>query len=464
MSEKQPYALGIDIGTTSVKVSVLDIVSQETVCSTSQKSAAETVSDVGHLGFEQDPNKILQALSECITKIPASAKKQVVGIGVTGQMHGLMLWKSEEVTEATDLNTEVVTSPLYTWMDQRCTPDFLATLPAPSSHLQLATGHGCATLFWLTRHKGEVITDRGYNCSGSVMDYVVARLCGLKNPVTSVQVAASMGYFNTVQSSWNTDILSENGFPTDLLAKVVPAGAVAGQLQHPWLGILPHIPVYAALGDVQCAFLSILQDPADAVLNLSTSIQMGYVVKGDNSVRSDCLKEKPCTLDYFPYFGDEYLALSAGLNGGNVLQHFMSMLQGWCSEFGFALSEADMWAKLNDTALKSERSSLSITPTLYGERHQPSLKASITGITSSNTSLGEVYRGLCDSIIDNLHTLMPAQFLTELGHVKRILASGSVITNNPIVQSRLELVYKGIPIVYGQSGDSAIGAAKIVKH
>lgn len=89
-------------------------------------------------------------------------------------------------------------------MDQRCTPEFLATLPAPSSHLQLATGHGCATLFWLTRHKGEVVTDMGYDCSGSVMDYVVARLCGLKKPVTSVQVAASMGYFNTQLLSWNT--------------------------------------------------------------------------------------------------------------------------------------------------------------------------------------------------------------------------------------------------------------------
>ncbi|XP_067648673.1 sedoheptulokinase-like isoform X2 [Haliotis asinina] len=395
MSEKQPYALGIDIGTTSVKVSVLDIVSHETVCSTSLKSAAETVSDVGHLGFEQDPNKILQALSECISKIPAGAKKQVVGIGVTGQMHGIMLWKGEEVTEATDLDTKVITSPLYTWMDQRCSPEFLATLPAPSSHLHLATGHGCATLFWLTRHKREVITDQGYNCSGSVMDYVVARLCGLKKPITSVQVAASMGYFDTVQSSWNTDILSENGFPTNLLAEVVPAGEVAGQLQHRWLDIQPHIPVYAALGDVQCAFLSILQEPDDA---------------------------------------------------------------------GFALSEADLWVKLNDMALKSESCSLSITPTLYGERHLPSLKASITGITSSNTSLGEVYRGLCDSIIDNLHTLMSTQFLTELGRVKRILASGSVITNNPIVRSRLEHVYKAIPILYGQAGDSAIGAAKIVKH
>ncbi|XP_071093516.1 LOW QUALITY PROTEIN: sedoheptulokinase-like [Haliotis cracherodii] len=463
MSKNHAYALGIDIGTTSVKVSVLDIVSQETICSASQKSAADTVSDVGHLGSEQDPDKILHALSECIRKIPPCAQKQVEGIGVTGQMHGIMLWKGKEVAEATDLDTKVVTSPLYTWMDQRCTPEFLATLPVPSSHLQLATGHGCATLFWLTRHKGEVVTDMGYDCSGSVMDYVVARLCGLKKPVTSVQVAASMGYFNTQLLSWNTDILSENGFPTDLLEEVVPAGNVAGQLQHPWLDIQPHIPVYAALGDIQCAFLSILQDPHDAVLNLSTSIQMGYVVKGDNSVKSNSLEDKSATLCYFPYFGDEYLALSTGLNGGNVLQHFVSMLQGWFGEFGFAVSEPDIWAKLSDAAMTSESCSLCITPTLYGERHQPSLKASIAGITSSNTSLGEVFRGLCGSIIDNLHTLMSSQVLTQSGHVKRILASGSVITKNPIVRSRLELVYKDIPIVYGQSGDSANGAAKIVK-
>ena len=44
-------------------------------------------------------------------------------------------------------------SPLFTWQDSRCDEEFLATLPNPASNLRLATGYGCATIFWLQRHK-----------------------------------------------------------------------------------------------------------------------------------------------------------------------------------------------------------------------------------------------------------------------------------------------------------------------
>jgi sedoheptulokinase len=44
-------------------------------------------------------------------------------------------------------------SPLFTWQDSRCDEDFLSTLPTPASNLRLATGYGCATIFWLQRNR-----------------------------------------------------------------------------------------------------------------------------------------------------------------------------------------------------------------------------------------------------------------------------------------------------------------------
>ena len=40
---------------------------------------------------------------------------------------------------------------------------------------------------------------------GVLQDFVVAMLCGLDSPVTSIQNAASWGYFNTVDKTWNTE-------------------------------------------------------------------------------------------------------------------------------------------------------------------------------------------------------------------------------------------------------------------
>ena len=44
-------------------------------------------------------------------------------------------------------------SHLVTWQDGRCSSEFLASLPQPESHLSVATGFGCATIFWLLKNR-----------------------------------------------------------------------------------------------------------------------------------------------------------------------------------------------------------------------------------------------------------------------------------------------------------------------
>lgn len=44
-------------------------------------------------------------------------------------------------------------SHLVTWQDGRCSSGFLASLPQPESHLNVATGFGCATIFWLLKNR-----------------------------------------------------------------------------------------------------------------------------------------------------------------------------------------------------------------------------------------------------------------------------------------------------------------------
>lgn len=43
---------------------------------------------------EQDVSRIIQALNECLAALPRQQLHKVGGIGVSGQMHGVLFWKT----------------------------------------------------------------------------------------------------------------------------------------------------------------------------------------------------------------------------------------------------------------------------------------------------------------------------------------------------------------------------------
>lgn len=45
-------------------------------------------------GQEQDVSTIIQALNECLDALPRQQLQRVGGIGVSGQMHGILFWKA----------------------------------------------------------------------------------------------------------------------------------------------------------------------------------------------------------------------------------------------------------------------------------------------------------------------------------------------------------------------------------
>jgi len=77
-------------------------------------------------------------------------RTQLIDIEETQKSFFSSLHRNPESRDHLDMG-EV--SPLFTWQDSRCDEDFLASLPDPASHLRLATGYGCATIFWLQRNK-----------------------------------------------------------------------------------------------------------------------------------------------------------------------------------------------------------------------------------------------------------------------------------------------------------------------
>lgn len=470
--------LGVDLGTTTVKACLVSSEGGSAVSSLSRETKATLASDLGSLGSEQDAHRICTALQFCLSQLPKEQLARVTRVAVSGQMHGVVLWRRDSGWKRNAFgrfDVDVV-SALYTWQDGRCSASFLESLPRPRSHLRLSSGHGCATLFWLLKHRPREL--ERFDRAGAVQDLVVAMLCGLDRPVMSTQTAASWGYFDTVDGQWNTDLLREAGFPVDLLPDVVEPGAVAGRLEHPWYGIPAGTPVHAALGDMQCSALSVGAGDTDAVLNMSTSAQLSFLLEPSFVPRASV--ETGSALEAFPYFGGRYLAVAASLNGGNVLAIFVRMLQQWMHQLGTGIPESAIWERLlaagtdersaastnaqassADAATTPPPPDLVVTPTVFGERHMPGARGSVSGIgPQSALSLGAVLRALCQGLARNLHTMMPREMLERAG-VRRIVGTGKALTRNACLKQAVHEVY-GIPLELGGKGDAALGAALAV--
>lgn len=455
------FVLGMDLGTTSVKVVLLDAQSKTVTDSKSVPTNSDISSTSDIHAKEQDPSLIISALDQCMDALPKDKLKKVKCIGVCGQMHGIVLWKSKSGCEWLSEDHEIIrfipkdVSQLITWQDGRCSADFLSSLPKPDSHLSVATGFGCATIFWYMKQRPEFLS--GFSDAGTIQDYVVSMLCNLDKCVMTAQNAASWGYFNTTANKWNTQILKDAGFPVQLLPVVVESGAVAGHTSSEWYGIPAHTAVGAALGDFQCSVYSCMTDKGDAVLNMSTSAQLTFSMPAEFTPPNSPDPLSPVA--YFPYLHGSYLAVAASLNGGNVMATFVRMLDSWMKEFGLEVNESRIYSQLIQSALAQPNTDLTVTTALLGERHDPTSSASVSQISPSNLSLGHVTRAVCRGIIENMATMMPPQSLQAAG-VRCIICSGSALSCNTVLQQEVERVFT-FPVVYGKDVDSAVGVAMV---
>lgn len=201
MSSEKRLCLGLDLGTTSIKISLVDTDTKKLVFSTTEPTEADIINDVKSDWAEQDVKKILSALCACLMRITEKNRSSISCISISGQMHGVVLWNSENQIPISEVAIQSCTSSLITWEDKRASKEFLSKLPKPDSHQGISTGFGCVSLFWLMKNCPDMLVE--YDTAGSIMDYVATLLCGLDKPVMSNQIAASWGYFDTEYNTWN---------------------------------------------------------------------------------------------------------------------------------------------------------------------------------------------------------------------------------------------------------------------
>ena len=138
-------SIGIDIGTTTISLVVLDtekkmVLESRTI---SNGSFIETGNDWERI---QEPVKIIEKAVGVLNELLA-AHKDVETIGLTGQMHGIVYVDKEGNC----------VSPLYTWQDARgsiCDGDQIPLTEEIRERCQIhaASGYGLVTHIYNIRH------------------------------------------------------------------------------------------------------------------------------------------------------------------------------------------------------------------------------------------------------------------------------------------------------------------------
>ncbi|MBN9010158.1 MAG: xylulokinase, partial [Rhizobiales bacterium] len=261
--------LGIDLGTSSVKVLLIDDAGR----TVGEASRAYAVSSPRPGFAESDPADWWTGTVAAVRACSAGRGDAVKGIGLSGQAHGL-------VNLGADLQ---VLRPAILWADQRASAEIETVLALPEAvRLPLANpvvgGMGGLSLLWLRTNEPGI-----YAATRRVLspkDWLRLRLTG---EVASEPSDASMTLlYDVAGDRWASAFLDAVALDPALLPPLVDSEAVAGRLTATAaaeLGLAAGTPVAAGLADTAACLFGMGQTkPGAPILQVGSGIQMMAVV------------------------------------------------------------------------------------------------------------------------------------------------------------------------------------------
>ncbi len=238
--------VGLDVGTTGVKA--IAVSPEGVVVARAEHGYPLSTPQPGW--SEQDPEDWWAASEAALAEV--SAGREVIGIGLSGQMHGLV---------ALDSAGSVI-RPAILWNDQRTGAECeeieervgLERLIALTGNRAL-TGFTAPKLLWLRNHEPE-----SYARIERVMlpkDYVRLRLTG--EWATDVADASGTLLLDVARRTWSTDVLAALDLPVTWLPPVLESPSVSGHVDvdASALAALAGLPVAAGAGDCAAAAVGV---------------------------------------------------------------------------------------------------------------------------------------------------------------------------------------------------------------
>ncbi len=313
--------IGLDVGTTGVKAIAVSP-DGEVLARATQGYALSTPRP----GWaEQDPEDWWRAAEATLAEVATG--RDVAGIGLSGQMHGLVVLDS-----AGD-----VIRPAILWNDQRTAVECAEIEERVGAErlIELTgnralTGFTAPKLLWLRRNEPDA-----YARIARVMlpkDYVRLRLTG----EWAIDAADASGtlLFDVARRRWSHEVLDALELPHEWLPPVLESPEVSGAS----VGLLPGTPVAAGAGDQPAAALGVgIDRPGSVSVVLGTSGVVlaalpGYAHDPEGRVHAFCHAAP-----------DTWQAMGVMLSAAGSLEWFHERLAPERS-FDALVAEADAWA------------------------------------------------------------------------------------------------------------------------
>ncbi|MDD7553101.1 MAG: FGGY family carbohydrate kinase [Candidatus Cryptobacteroides sp.] len=239
------YSLGIDVGSSSVKVALLDIESGKCVCSSTNPKVEAPIIAERKGWAEQDPQSWWEYLCEGVRDMAREHDmSQVAAIGISYQMHGLV---------ALDKDCKPVRNSII-WCDSRAVEVGAAALEGigydkcMSSLLNSPGNFTASKLAWVKKNEPQV-----YERIWKFMlpgDYIAYLLTG---EVTTTATGLSEGILWDFKKNSRADFVAEYyGIEKDKFSEIVPAVGVQARTSRQveeLLGIPEGTPVSYRAGD-----------------------------------------------------------------------------------------------------------------------------------------------------------------------------------------------------------------------
>jgi xylulokinase len=377
--------LGIDLGTSEVKLLLLDGAGR--IVGTA--GSALTLQSPQPLWSEQDPAAWWRATEAAVTQLRAAHPAEfaaVRGIGLSGQMHGAVLLDA----------ADTVLRPAILWNDGRCHAE-CAELEAAEPRLHELAGNlampgfTAPKLLWVKKHEPETFAR-----VASVLlpkDWLRLQLTGDK--VSDPSDAAGTLWLDVARRDWSDELLAATGLTRAHMPRLVeasqPSGVLKPELARAW-GLGAEVVVAGGAGDNAASAIGIgATAPGDGFISLGTS--------GVLFVVNDRYRPNPASAVHaFCH------ALPQRWHQMSVMLSAASCLRWFCTLVGS--DEATLLAELtpNDSAVNAPL----FLPYLAGERtphNDPfapgvfhGLKAATTRADCSYAVLEGVAFGLADGL------------------------------------------------------------------
>lgn len=385
--KKEPCMfIGIDLGTSGVKVILLD----QSGLILGTKTVSISVSRPAPLWSEQDPAEWWSATDSAIKALAKDIDlSNVSAIGLAGQMHG-----------ATLLNdTGEVLRPAILWNDGRCAAECLEIeqlVPASRDITGniMMPGFTAPKLKWVQKNEPECFTKIAKVLLPK--DYLRYRMTG--DFASDMSDAAGTMWLDVAKRDWNDQLLAATGLTRQQMPKLYEGSQITGtlskELANQWG--MPCVPVVAGAGDNAAGAIGVgITQPGQAMLSLGTSgvyfaVSDGFRANPESALHSFCH------------------ALPSTWHSMSVILSAASCLT-WVAELTGAASVPELIAEAEAHA--DENSEVIFLPYLSGERtphNNPNAKGVFFGMThaTKRAELAKaVLEGVAFALADGLDAL-----------------------------------------------------------